>query len=103
MAEKLYAKVGAAIRAKRSEAGMTQASLASRTGLKRTSITNIERGSQAILLHQLIDVARVLRTDPVAFLEGLDETSKESAPVKSECGLTDLLKRLDKPVQARRR
>lgn len=39
---------------------MTQATLASRTGLLRTTVTNIERGHQAVLVHQLVEIANVL-------------------------------------------
>ncbi len=58
MSGDVYAKVGAAIRAKRGDIGMTQSALADRTGLGRTSITNIESGTQSILLHQLLGIAR---------------------------------------------
>lgn len=104
MADDVYARVGAAIRNKRSEIGMTQALLASKTGLGRTSITNIEKGSQGILLHQLIDVARALRSDPKDFLTGIDRDEGFAERVTSPSDMvTDLLGRLDKPVQARRR
>ena len=81
MADDIYAKVGAAIRSKRDELGMTQASLADRTGLGRTSITNIEKGGQSILLHQLVDVARALRADPRDFLANLErDDAVEATP-----------------------
>lgn len=103
MADEVYAKVGAAIRAKRTEAGMTQSSLANLAGLKRTSITNIEKGSQAILLHQLVDVARALRAEPGAFLACLERAAEEARAATPDGAMADLLGRLDRPVQARRR
>lgn len=68
MAADIYARIGAAIRARRGVVGLTQAMLAAETGLSRSSITNIENGGQAILLHQLVDVARALKTDACELL-----------------------------------
>jgi transcriptional regulator with XRE-family HTH domain len=97
----IYAKVGAAIRSKRDELGMTQVSLADRTGLSRTSITNIEKGGQSILLHQLVDIARALRADPRDFLADLDHDDVEAAAPSDQ--MAELLSRLKTPVRARRR
>lgn len=68
MAAEIYLKIGAAIRSRREALGLTQAVLAKRAGLVRTSITMIERGSQAILVHQLVDLASALRTTPSELL-----------------------------------
>lgn len=101
MADDIYAKVGAAIRSKRDELGMTQASLADRTGLGRTSITNIEKGGQSILLHQLVDVARALRADPRDFLANLERDDAVEATPSGK--MAELLSQLDTPVRGRRR
>jgi transcriptional regulator with XRE-family HTH domain len=101
MAGDIYTKVGAAIRSKRDELGMTQASLADRTGLSRTSITNIEKGGQSIFLHQLVDVARVLRADPKDFLADLDTPRAEAAAPSDQ--MAELLSRLNSSVGTRRR
>ena len=37
-------------------------------GLTRTSITNIEKGRQKVLLHQVYDIARALGTTPTSIL-----------------------------------
>ena len=103
MAVDIYARVGAAIRSRRNEIGMTQASLATKAGLGRTSVTNIENGTQSILLHQLIDVANALRLDPREFLVGLECKPQEPATGARTGMLADLLGKLDQPVQARRR
>lgn len=102
MTDDIYAKVGARIRSRRDRVGMTQASLATSAGLKRTSITNIEHGSQSIMLHQLLDVARALRADPREFIEGLDQDDpSDAAPAGGPAGggASDLLGRLDRPVR----
>ena len=103
MAFEVYAKVGAAIRSRRNAIGMTQASLATKAGLGRTSVTNIENGSQSILVHQLIDVANALRFDPKDFLVGLECKPREPEAVNRTGLLVDLLGKLDRPVQTRRR
>ena len=108
MADDIYLKVGARIRQRRDRIGMTQASLASGSGLGRTSITNIEHGSQSIMLHQLVDVARVLRADPREFLEGLDDAAGRpggvtAGSVSGEGGMADLVERLNRPVRGGRR
>lgn len=100
MAEDIYARVGAAIRTKRDELGMTQASLAERTGLSRTSITNIEKGGQSVLLHQLVDIARAVNTDPRDFLVNLERDQPKVAAPSSQ--MADLLRRLDPPARVKR-
>ncbi len=104
MADEVYARVGAAIRSRRDGAGMTQSVLADRTGLKRTSITNIESGGQAITLHQLLEVARALGTDAgrlLADAEKMDGSAVRSSPNHPQA--TELLERLGgMPRTARR-
>jgi transcriptional regulator with XRE-family HTH domain len=61
-----YLQLGQAIRARRERLGLTQTELAERVGLSRTSVTNVERGRQQVLLHQVVDFAKALRTDVAA-------------------------------------
>ena len=68
MQQEIYASIGAAIRRRRAKIGMTQAALADMAGLSRTSVTNIERGGQALLVHQLLELARALRVNPTSLL-----------------------------------
>ena len=89
-----YARVGAAIRARRAELKLTQATLATDTGLSRSSVTNIESGGQAILLHQLIDIARVLGTDAAELISaGLAEPKDAAQETRDADAVraTDLL------------
>ncbi len=57
---KLYVDFGDRVRRRRTELGLTQDAVARQIELSRTSVANIEAGRQAVLLHQLIDIARAL-------------------------------------------
>ena len=64
-----YRHVGARIAAVRDgERKLTQEALASLVSLSRTSIANIERGRQQLLLHHLCEIAKALRVDPTELL-----------------------------------
>jgi DNA-binding XRE family transcriptional regulator len=56
----IYGHVGRAIARYRADAGLSQAALAAAIGLARTSITNIEKGRQKMLVHTLVDIAASL-------------------------------------------
>jgi transcriptional regulator with XRE-family HTH domain len=102
MDREVYVSVGAAIRARRDAIGMTQAHLAESAGLSRTSVTNIERGGQALLVHQLLELARVLRVSPASLLPNtkltgkLDELQPMSGTIKA------LLDKLEEPPSRKR-
>ena len=63
-----YKKVGENIRAKRKAIGLSQEGLAKAVGLKRPSLSNIEKGRQNILLHTFCDIAETLGSDANALL-----------------------------------
>jgi transcriptional regulator with XRE-family HTH domain len=63
-----YKKVGENIRAKRKERGLSQEGLAKAVGLKRPSMSNIEKGRQNILLHTFCDIAETLNLVVAALL-----------------------------------
>ena len=58
--ELFYQKVGERIRTKRKARGLSQEGLATAIGLKRPSMSNIEKGRQNILLHTFCDIAETL-------------------------------------------
>src|ERR1022692_3667425 len=58
--EVFYRKVGERIRTKRKARGLSQEGLATAIGLKRPSMSNIEKGRQNILLHTFCDIAETL-------------------------------------------
>lgn len=84
-ATEFYSAVGRLIRGARDEARLTQDTLASRVGLTRTSVTNIEKGRQKLLLHTFFEIANALGVAPAALLPDM------SQPV-AEPLLDDLLK-----------
>lgn len=59
-----YAEVGRRVRHARERAGLTQDALAGRVSLSRTSVTNIEKGRQKVLLHTLCNLADALGVTP---------------------------------------
>lgn len=66
--QSFYAEVGRRLYRARRRAGLTQEGLAELVGLSRTSITNIEKGRQKLLLHTLGDLAKVLNVEASALL-----------------------------------
>lgn len=66
--ESFYLKLGSLIREKREAKGITQESLAWMVALSRTSITNIEKGRQKLLLHTFLDISSALELKPEALL-----------------------------------
>lgn len=71
MIERCYKRFGKNLRNIRIACDLTQADLANRVGLTRTSVVNIEAGRQRILLNDIQRFARALRTDRKFFLAGL--------------------------------
>jgi transcriptional regulator with XRE-family HTH domain len=63
-----YRKIGEIIRAKRKERGLSQEGLAKAVGLKRPSMSNIEKGRQNILLHTFCDIVDTLDSNANALL-----------------------------------
>jgi len=57
---RFYAEVGQRV-AKARKGRVTQQVLARKAGLTRTSIVNIEKGRQQILLHTIVVIAKVLK------------------------------------------
>lgn len=66
-----YAATGQRVREARLNRGLTQDALASQVSLTRTSIVNIEKGKQQILLHTIVDIARALGAEPAELLPNI--------------------------------
>jgi transcriptional regulator with XRE-family HTH domain len=64
----IYQELGNRISRARKKTKLSQHDLALRVGLKRTSITNIEKGRQKVMVHTLLDVAKHLNVDALELL-----------------------------------
>ena len=62
-----YRHVGEKIRERRGK-NLSQDALAMAVGLSRSSISNIEKGRQKLLLHTLVDIADALNVEAAALL-----------------------------------
>jgi transcriptional regulator with XRE-family HTH domain len=82
-----YKQVGEKIRAQRGK-DLSQEALASAIGLTRTSISNIEKGRQRLLLHTLADIAAALKVDAVSLLPD-KRVPAEGAGGKTLAGLAE--------------
>ena len=79
--DQIYETFGRLVSDRRKGAGLSQKALADSLGLSRASITNIERGKQAVQLHLIFKIANVLRVDVRELIPALDE-HVESIQVK---------------------
>jgi transcriptional regulator with XRE-family HTH domain len=87
-----YAQIGSRIRQAREEKKITQDHLASIVSLSRTSITNIEKGRQKLLLHTFLEIATALQVRPENLLpeagvqleQKLEEYLKDRTPSERE-------------------
>lgn len=70
---RLYRLIGSQLRQRRVDAGLTQAELAERAGLLRTSVTNIEAGRQKAPLHVLYAICAAMKADVRGVLPSLEE------------------------------
>ena len=66
--EDFYIQLGLLIRKARIDADLTQQELADALVISRTSLTNIEKGNQRMLVHTLIDIAHSLGIKPIELL-----------------------------------
>lgn len=87
----LYRIVGGKVKLARKASKLTQEDLASRVSMTRTSVTNIEKGRQKILLHTLFDLAAAMKV-PVANL--IPEPSGDQQHIEQQ--LTNGLSKAEK-------
>lgn len=74
-AENLYMAIGKRIREARVKLSLTQEELAAALRMSRTSVTNIEKGRQHVLVHTLYAIASVLKIDVRQLLPGSEISS----------------------------
>src|SRR5437868_12378125 len=85
--DRLYIEFGRLLRKMRKDAGLTQSVLAKRVGVARTSITNMELGTQHIPLHILYPLASALGATPDRLLPTADFASANPATSKLDSAL----------------
>jgi len=96
MEKPLYQLFGNRVRELREEKNVTQEELGRRVDLSRTSITNIEKGRQRILLHQLVDIAAALDAKPEDLMP--TDTAIADAPMREDVArVVEILKSETKP------
>ena len=95
----LNAKIGKMISRKRLAAGWTQADLSLKTGIKRTSIAQIERGKQGILVDKLYTIAAALKCE-ITMLLPLIRNSNKMVTTSAEDMSKDTMDRVLKIVQS---
>jgi transcriptional regulator with XRE-family HTH domain len=83
MSDPLYTIFGSRVRALREKRNVTQEELARRVDLSRTSITNIEKGRQRVLLHQIVDIAGALEAK-VDELMPAEQPAAPSLPLRAD-------------------
>lgn len=84
--EDFYVEFGRALKQLRTNAHLTQDELATRVGLGRTSVTNIEQGRQHVPLHMLFELASAVGVEPVALLPKKQAEAPLSEAVQTALG-----------------
>jgi transcriptional regulator with XRE-family HTH domain len=79
-----YKRLGELIRSARKRAALNQQDVADFLELKRTSVVNIEQGTQRIQLHSLMEVAAMLKIDPTELLAKLYVLIDKNATSEAE-------------------
>jgi len=70
-----YKNLGSRIKTARKRVLLTQESLAEKVSLTRTTVTNIEKGRQQLLVHTLVDIAKVLNVSVEVLIPSQQTTS----------------------------
>jgi transcriptional regulator with XRE-family HTH domain len=99
--DSFYKQIGENIRAKRKERGLSQEGLAKAIGLKRPSMSNIEKGRQNILLHTFCDILETLDAKADALLpeRSRPELSKMPDLTNYSQGVRDFVEAAIKPEE----
>lgn len=74
----MYRYIGGRIRIARKRMSLTQEQLAQSVSMTRTSISNIEKGRQNLLVHKLIEFADALRILPADLLPPVPDDRSDS-------------------------
>lgn len=77
----LYRQIGRALRQGRERQGFTQAELAARIGLQRSSIVNAEAGRQRLPLHTIYRLCQELRLEVIDVFPSLTDLTVQQEDV----------------------
>ncbi|MBT3191516.1 MAG: helix-turn-helix transcriptional regulator [Verrucomicrobia bacterium] len=66
-------RLGESVRRYRREAGLSQEYLAELTGLHRTYISDIERGSRNVAILNIVRLAKALKVKPSDLVDGVEK------------------------------
>lgn len=77
-----YTEIGRRVRLARERIGLTQDSLATQVMLSRTSVTNIEKGRQKVLVHTICRLAGALNIPPADLLPNTPLATEGEPPGK---------------------
>jgi transcriptional regulator with XRE-family HTH domain len=80
--DNLYKEIGLRIFRAREKKGLTQEQLGEKIFLQRTSITNIEKGRQKILIHTLVNIALALDVEVSALIPNIQTTETDETSIK---------------------
>ena len=98
MHQKLYQKLGNAIRDRRQLMGLSQAELGEQVEMARTSITSVEVGKQQLLVHQLLAISSALRIEPKELIQSVKGLPKSEPKLTNDPQLNLLVKKLTETV-----
>ncbi len=79
--EWLYREIGTIIAARRDKLGLKQAEVATRIGISRASLANMEVGRQRLLVHQLYRLAEALQLDGPQLLLPTKQNGPKISPI----------------------
>lgn len=88
-----------AIRTAETETSLSQSELGEVLGLKRSTVANIESGTQRASLHNVYEICAHYNLELSDFLPGVDELRRRSTEVKYEGvdpGLSPILEKLQR-------
>lgn len=74
-----YKELGRKIAEARKKSKITQERVGKAVGLSRTSITNIEKGRQPVLIHLLLKIAGVLNVDHATLLPPVQQSASKDS------------------------
>jgi transcriptional regulator with XRE-family HTH domain len=96
----LYRRLGRTIAKRRDELDMTQAEVATKLGLSRASLANLESGRQRIMVHQLFALVHALKLKSILDLVPETWTSAEPLPEIRVAGGTTLSSQQQSAVES---